>query len=67
MPEEIKIQVLKYYNIFLGKVNKHIDTELNPLKRKKKLYDSLRHAKVKSINDILVLLGITKAEYVAAL
>ena len=35
IPEEIKIQVLKYYSIFLGEVNKHIDTELNPLKRKK--------------------------------
>ena len=67
MSEEIKIQVLKNRNALLSKVKRYIDTELNP--SKKKFYDSSRndYVKVKSIDEILGLLEISKVEYEAAL
>ena len=62
MSEEIKIEMLKNHNALLSKVN----TELN---LSKKNYDSSsnHYEKVKSIDEILGLLEISKVEYEAAL
>ena len=67
MSEEIKIQVLKNGNVLLTKVKRYIDTELNPSKRN--FFDSLRndYEELKSIDEILGLLEISKVEYEAAL
>ena len=66
MPEEIKMQVLRNRNDLLGKVKSYIDKELNP---SKKLYDSSRsdYEIVKSIDEILASLEISRVEYEAAL
>lgn len=67
MSEEIKIHVLKNHNVLLSKVKRYMEAELNP--SKKKYDDSLRndYERVKSIDKILGLLGISKAEYKTAL
>ena len=68
MPEEIKMQVLRNRNDLLSKVKSYIDTELNP-STKKNFYDSSRsdYENVKSIDEILASLEISRAEYKAAL
>ena len=67
MPEEIKMQVLRNRNDLLSKVKSYIDTKLNP--SKKNFYDSSRsdHENVKSIDEILASLEISRVEYEAAL
>ena len=67
MSEEIKIQVLKNRNALLSKVKRYKDTEPNPSKNI--FHDSSRndYVKVKSIDEILGLLEISKVEYEAAL
>ena len=67
MPEEIKNQVLKNRSDLLSKVKRYIDTELKP--SKKDLYDSTRsdYEVVKTIEEILSLLDISKEDYEAAL
>ena len=64
MPEEIKMQVLRNRNALLSKVKSYIDTELNPSKN---FYDSFRsdYENVKSIDEILASLEISRAEYEA--
>ena len=66
MPEEIKMQVLRNRNALLSKVKSYIDTELNPSKN---FYHSFRsdYENVKSIDEILASLEISRAEYEAAL
>ena len=67
MPEEIKNQVLKNGSDLLSKVKRYIDTELSPSKMI--LYDSTRsdYEVVKTIEEILSLLEISKEDYEAAL
>ena len=67
MPEEIKNQVLKNRSDLLSKVKRYIDTELNP--SKKNFYDSTRsdYEVVKTIEEILLLLEISKEDYEVAL
>ena len=67
MPEEIKIQVLRNRSDFLSKVKSYIDTRLNPSKTN--LYDSFRsdYENVKSTDEILASLEISRAEYEVAL
>ena len=67
MPEEIKNQVLKNRSDLLSKVKRYIDTELNP--SKKNIYDSTRSGNevVKTIEEILSLLEISKEDYETAL
>ena len=67
MSEEIKNQVLKNRSDLLSKVKRYIDTELNP--SKKNFYDSTRsdYEVVKTIEEILSLLEISKEDYEAAL
>ena len=67
MPEEIKNQVLKNRSDLLSKVKRYIDTELNP--SKKNIYDSTRSGNevVKTIEEILPLLEISKEDYEEAL
>ena len=64
---EVKIQVLKKRNVLLSKVKRYIDTKLNSSKRN--FYECLRnnYEKLKSTDEILGLLGISKVEYKAAL
>ena len=62
IPEEIKSQVLKFRSDLLSKVKRHIDTELNP--SNKNFYDSTRcdYEVVKTIEEILSLLKISKED-----
>ena len=66
MSEEIKIQLLQNRNALMSKVKRYIDTELN---QSKKNYDSSKndYEKVKSIDEILGLLEISKVEYETSL
>ena len=63
MPEEIKNQVVKNRSDLLSKVKGYIDTELNP--SKKNFYDSTRsdYEVVKTIEEILPLLEISKESH----
>ena len=67
MTEEIKDQVLKNRSDLLSKVKRYTDTELNP--SKKNFYDSTRsdYEVVKTIEEILSVLEISKEDYEAAL
>ena len=67
MPEEMKNQVLKNRCDLSSKVKRYIDTEINPSKNN--FYDSTRsdYEVVKTIEEILSLLEISKEDYEAAL
>ena len=67
MPEEITNQALKNRSDLLSKVKIYIDTELNP--SKKNFNDSTRsdYEIVRTVEEILSLLQISKEDYWAAL
>ena len=67
MPEEIKNQVLKNRSDLSSKVKRYIDTEINPSKNN--FYDSTRsdYEVVITIEEILLLLEISKEDYEVAL
>ena len=67
MQEEIKNQVIKNRSDLLSKVKRCIDTELKP--SEKNFYDSTRsdYEVVKTIEEILSLLEISKEDYEVAL
>ena len=66
MSEEIKIQLLQNRNALMSKVKRYINTEPNP---SQKNYDSSKndYEKVKSIDEILGSLEISKVEYETSL